>query len=117
MAGSEIIKRKYPRRAFNKSVGILFQGEYFICTAGTIGEGGMLLYLPKPLEIDQQMLLSFQIPGGDFISLRGDVRGAQGESTEFGIPFGIRFINMTFNHKRMIRNFVSDRTESEVEIQ
>lgn len=108
---SGYFRRKFPRRAFRRRVGLLVRGEYSMALSGEIGEGGMSLILPEALSEGSQLVINFKIPGGDFVSLRGEVRSAQ--AREEGYNHGVSFQNIAFTHKRQIRAFVSARSESE----
>lgn len=106
-------RRKYPRRAFRRSVGVLFDGEYYVATSGEIGEGGISIVATKHFEMGRQIVMSFRIPGGDFVSLRGEVRSSEADSSGVVHTHGVLFSNIQFTHKRQIRSYVSARTESE----
>ncbi len=104
-------RRKYPRRAFMRLTGVLLAGRYEIYKAGEIGEGGMSLYGDKALPEGQDIVLSFQIPGGDFVSIRGMVRSSKNREGRF--THGLSFEAIEFAHKRQIRAFVSSRSSDD----
>jgi c-di-GMP-binding flagellar brake protein YcgR len=106
-----LFRRKYPRRLLKRLVGVIRNGVYSVVETMEIGEGGMALISKEPLAQAQQVVVSFQIPGGDFVSLRGVVRSAKNENGRF--IHGLSFENIAFTHKRQIRSFVSARSSDE----
>lgn len=104
-------RRKFPRRAFNRGVGVLAAGGYRITEAGEIGEGGMSFMIEAPLETGIEIVVSFQIPGGSFVSLRAEVRSVRDIDGQH--LHGISFKNAQFTHRRQIRSFVSSRGADE----
>jgi hypothetical protein len=104
-------RRKFPRRAFHRMVGVLIRGHYSIYETGEIGEGGLSVIGDSALTEGFAVALTFQIPGGDFVSLRGTVRSCRDENGRF--LHGLSFENIPFSHKRQIRSFVSERSEND----
>ncbi len=104
-------RRQYPRRSFKRTVGILFKGQYFLAQAGEIGEGGMSVKTDLVLTENQVLMISFQIPSGDFVCLRALIKSTQKTKPEEGatIIHGLSFENIQFAIKRQIRSFVSSR--------
>lgn len=105
-------RRQYPRRALKRKVGVLCDGTYFMCETGEIGEGGMSIISEFVLSEGREIVLSFQVPSGEFVSLRGLVRSTQQGGHK--VTHGLSFSNIPFAIKRQIRAFVSARTESEL---
>lgn len=108
-----LYKRKYPRRRFPRAVGFLLNGEHHVGEGREIGEGGMAIYLPQDFELGREAVISFQIPDGSFICLRIETRSADFDSESGHFLIGCQFQNLSFDHKREIRNYVSARTEFE----
>jgi hypothetical protein len=103
-------RRKFPRRPLHKKVGVLFDGQYFICTSGEIGEGGMSILSDYALTEGRELVLNFQIPNGTFVTLRGLIKTV---IAKHGIvTHGISFEQIPLGFKRQIRAFVSTRTIS-----
>lgn len=108
--GKSIYRRKFPRRALAKKVGVLFDGKYFICSSGEIGEGGMSILSDYALTEGRELALCFQIPEGTFVTLRGTIRSVNAKD---GIVIhGISFGEVPLAFKRQIRAFVSARMTS-----
>lgn len=118
-------RRKFPRRRFRRSVGVLSGGKYFMTAGFEIGEGGVSFQTRTPLKIGALVVLNFQVPDGEFISVRAEIRnsenppdmqvGADGRVTQDGLlVYGCSFENLRFERKREIRNFVTNRPASEV---
>lgn len=105
-------RRKFPRRAFQRKVSVLYRGAYFLAQTGEIGEGGMSVFIPEPIAEGEQVVLNFRIPGAEFISLRAEVRATRMEPSG-EVMHGLAFVNIAFSHKRQIRAYVSSRGAGE----
>lgn len=105
-------RRKFPRRSLSKKVGVLFDGQYIICQSGEIGEGGMSIMSDYALTEGRELVLSFQIPEGTFVTLRGTIRSVT--VSEGVAVHGIAFEQVPLAFKRQIRAFVSSRSASRV---
>jgi hypothetical protein len=103
-------RRKFPRRTLQKKVGVLFGGEYFIFTSGEIGEGGMSVLSDYALTEGRELVLSFQIPNGTFVTLRGLIRSVIAKDGI--VTHGVAFDQIPLAFKRQIRAFVSARMTS-----
>ena len=90
-------------------IGILCAGDYFVAQSGELGEGGMSILAEYVLQVGHKIVVSFHIPGGDFVSLRGEVKTVDKKNSEGFVPHGIKFDQIQFAHKRQIRSFVSSR--------
>lgn len=104
-------RRQFPRRTMRRKVGVLCAGEYFVCESGEIGEGGMSIISDYVLSEGQEVMVSFQVPGGDFVFLRGLVRSTQKKEGDLKVTHGLSFADIEFAIKRQIRSFVSARTQ------
>lgn len=103
-------RRKFPRRTLAKKVGVLFDGQYFICNSGEIGEGGMSILSEYALTEGRELVLSFQIPDGTFVTLRGQIKSVVAK--DGWVTHGIAFDQIPLAFKRQIRAFVSARMTS-----
>lgn len=101
-------RRKFPRKLLHKRVGVLFDGQYLICESGEIGEGGMSITSEYAFSAEREVVVSFQIPGGSFVSLRGEIRSVITQQGK--VSHGVAFADIPFAYKRQIRAFVSART-------
>lgn len=111
--GSGNYRRNYPRRPFKRTVGVLFKGQYFLAQAGEIGEGGISIMTDMVLTEEEPLMVSFQIPSGEFVCLRAVIRSTQKtKNPEDGssIIHGLAFSNVEFTIKRQIRSYVSSRS-------
>ena len=109
---SDVQARRVPRRTFEQPVGILARGSYFTGKSLQVGEGGMHLATEFILEMDQLIVVSFQVPNGSLISVRGKVRYVKKEQN--GLHVGLHFENLDFQYKRELRNFVSAATQASI---
>lgn len=106
-------RRNYPRRQFKRTVGVLYKGQYFLSQAGEIGEGGMSILSDMVLTEGEPLMVSFQIPGGAFVCLRGEVRSTHKTTKPEDasmVIHGLAFLSVEFALKRQIRSFVSSRS-------
>jgi hypothetical protein len=113
-------RRKFPRRKFPRGVGILVQGSYFVSEGMEIGEGGISFMSPNQYPEGQQIVISFQIPGGSFVSVISEIRNFHlsktnetnkeqaKERSKIGVH-GCAFVDLRFEQKREVRLFVSAR--------
>ncbi len=106
-------KRKFPRRLFARSVGFLIDGNYSVGSGFELGEGGLSVLLPDNYPVGKEAVLSFQIPHGSFICVRVEIRNSMVNKKTGLITVGFAYKNLTFEHKREIRSYVSARTELE----
>lgn len=108
-------KRKYPRRIFYGSVGVLLHGKYFITTATTVGEGGISFLCNEKIPKESELVITFKIPGDNMISRRVEVKNERSaaEDQKSSYIIGAQFFPLTISEKRRIRSYVSSRTEEE----
>ena len=112
---SDVPERKYPRKAFQKPVAYLCQGSSQVVNGVEIGEGGLSFESAQNISVDQNIIVNFFIPEGDFFSLQTSVRSA---SVKPGgqIVYGVHFLNMSLSLKRQIRAYVARMSLSEQKI-
>ncbi len=108
-------KRKYPRRVFYGSVGILIHGHYFVSECTTLSEGGLSFLHETPLAPEACLVLTFKIPDNAMLSVRGEIKNSRKNKTPGGksLIFGIQFLPLPIGEKRRIRAYVSARSEDE----
>ncbi len=106
-----VYRRKFPRRQFQRKIGILIGGKYYIFKSGEIGEGGMSFDSDLVFTNGNELVASFQIPGIGFVCLRAKVKSSR--ITNEVCTHGVSFSNIEFEQRRKIRNFVSMRLENE----
>lgn len=102
-------RRQYPRRNLVVPVGVLGGGKYSIAQTGEIGEGGMSIKSEFVYELEKELVLSFQIPQGDFVFVRGVIKSSTKDGTG-QMLYGLAFQDIQFAAKRQIRAYVSSRT-------
>ena len=105
-------RRKHPRRRFSRFVGILISGKYTVCEGAEIGEGGLSVYLPADMPVDQLVVVNLQIPNGGFVSVCAQVKNSRKRKGGQHMV-GLLFQNLKFESKREIRAFVSTRAGNE----
>lgn len=102
-------RRKYPRRPFQRSVGVLSAGHYSLAQGHEIGEGGIAFVALEAFPENSLVVLNFQIPNGAFVSTICEVRSVQ-QNEQGTYTHGCLFRDIKFEHKREIRTFVSARS-------
>jgi hypothetical protein len=106
-------RRRVPRRTFEAPVGVLVQGDYSMQRAYQVGEGGMMVSGAKLIEAGTQIVISFFLTSGTLIIVRGVVRSVVPEDGKNPLRYGIEYLNLGFQFKREIRNFVSAATRAD----
>ncbi|MCC6277629.1 MAG: PilZ domain-containing protein [Oligoflexia bacterium] len=108
-------RRKFPRRQFRQSIGLLVKGGYHIVNGIEIGEGGMLIMSPQALTSSSHIVLNFFVPERSFVTVTGEVLYSNAKPGADGVSVGVRFINLPFEGKRMIRDYIAEKTSAEEE--
>lgn len=91
---------------------MLYRGRYELTEAQIIGEGGLQVLNPFEMKDRDLMVLTFKIPHGPTLCLRGEVRNIDVDAE--GRPIvGLEFTNISFDLKRAIRSYVAARLETE----
>lgn len=101
-------RRKYPRRAFLRSIGVLHAGQYSMAKGHEIGEGGLAFLMNESLQVDALLVLNFQIPNGEFVSTICEIKSVRPAAGGQFIH-GCLFRSIKFEFKREIRTYVSAR--------
>ncbi len=109
-----ILARKSPRRQFVREMGILYSGQYMICMAAQISEGGVLAMIPEDLILPKLIVVSILMPGGGYAISRAEILYQQGKMGQ-NIPNGVKFQGLPLQQRRMIRNYVAAKTQVEAE--
>jgi hypothetical protein len=114
-----IAARRTPRRVFNRPIGILYHGEYTPVRAWQISEGGLLFSSPQKLVIHTSIVLTVLVPGAPGIVARGELIYQKPQpGNKIGDPqFGVKFENLPLHLRRVIRNYVSAKTQAEAEME
>ncbi|MDZ4677928.1 MAG: PilZ domain-containing protein [Oligoflexia bacterium] len=108
--------RRFPRRLFRHSVGLLAHAEYNIVHGIEVGEGGMLVESNGPIKNADHIVVNFYIPKKGFVSVTGVVVYIKPANEKRGPAYGVQFNNLTFENKRMIRDYIADKTSEEVSL-
>lgn len=103
----QLIRRKYPRVVFSKSMGLLIDGHYQLVRAHEIGEGGVSFFYFEKIELAKRLILTIPMGSGQFICVYCEVRNqTKPHADQFSM--GVQFLDISFEHKRSIRNLVSN---------
>ena len=76
-----------------------------------IGEGGVLIVSNEFLEKGCHVVLNFFMAKNRFVTVTGEIVYKIENKQEL---FGIKFINLSFEGKRAIREFIADKSLMEV---
>jgi hypothetical protein len=106
-------RRRVPRRTFKAPVGVLKSGGYAIRKAYQLGEGGMMIDHNEKLKEGVCLVLNFFLPGGHIVMVRGIVRAVIAAKDGQPERYGLEFLNLGFQYKRAIRNFVAAATRED----
>ncbi len=99
-------KRKYPRKSFKKPVSYVCRGFTEVAPGVEIGEGGLSFESEMALAENDQMVINFFVPGGEFFSLRATIR-SQMKKGNGAVVYGISFNDVELSLKRQIRAYVA----------
>ncbi|MBK9294859.1 MAG: PilZ domain-containing protein [Oligoflexia bacterium] len=100
--------RHFPRRKFKYSVGVLHQGSYELCQAHEIGEGGMLIETGLPIKEASLVCVNYFIPEQGFITVMAEIVYSKNNKM-----FGIKFVDLEFEYRRFIRDYIAQKTKEE----
>lgn len=107
-------RRRVPRRTFETAVGVLLHGKYQTERAYQVGEGGMMVSMKSAkLSEGEYLGLSFYLPSGMLVMVRGVVRSVVPAGGNLPERYGVEFLNVEFQQKREIRNFVAAATRGD----
>ena len=85
-----ISRRRVPRRTFEAQVGVLLQGQYAVERSYQVGEGGMMLSIAHlAMEVHRHIAISFFVPSGALVMVRGIVRSVIPAEGDLPIRYGI----------------------------
>jgi hypothetical protein len=103
--------RRTPRRQYHRSIGVLCQGSYQVLQAVQLSEGGMLFASTSQFTEKDQVVISLIIPGGGAVVARGEIiyNIAKDKS------YGVKFAPLPLHLRRLIRNYVTAKTQEEAE--
>lgn len=113
MSDTLIKRRRVPRRDYDNSVGVLVLGRYFICRAHQIGEGGMMLEMSESLKEGQRLVVTFKLPQAPPVVVLAIVRYRLEKANGSDLKYGVEFLNLDFQARREIRNYVASKSEAE----
>lgn len=109
-----IESRRTPRRVYMRAIGVLWNGQYTVTQGLQISEGGILFRSEFSLPVKSQIVISLVLPGGDVIVTRGEVIYERPDSGS-ARQIGVRFKSLALNLRRLIRNYVTAKTQAEAE--
>lgn len=108
--------RRSPRRVFNRAIGLLRDGVYELGEAIQISESGLSFVIEARLQVEDQCVVTLVIPGGGCLVLRGSVITERPKIGRMN-SYGIEFLALDLHQRRMIRSYVSAKTQAESELE
>ena len=108
MSTEAAFQRKFPRRSYNRKVGLLRAGKYEVGQGLQIGEGGLQLLAHQSMEVGDLVVVTFMVPTGDMVSVQAEIRNAIPGDERGRRAYGLQFENLPFAKKRQIRFYVAD---------
>jgi len=107
-------RRRVPRRTFKAPVGVLIDARYEVERAYQLGEGGMMIDSQRgKLTEGKHLVVNFFLPDGTIVMVRGIVRALIPAKDKEPDRYGLEFLNLGFQAKRAIRNFVAAATRED----
>ena len=106
-------RRNFPRRRFQRKLGILVDGTYSIGMGVEIGEGGLSFAIGEKIAKGRHLVVSFQVPQGNFVSILAEVKSQYVDKSTGLQIHGVAYRALPFEAKREVRTYVSSRTEIE----
>ncbi len=103
-------RRRYPRRKYDRKVGVLHQGQYSVGKGEEIGEGGIRLTVDMQMKESDFVILSFQISREVYVITKAEIRYCKRANS-----YGIQYHDIQFEKKRAIRDYIAEKTEAEAE--
>jgi hypothetical protein len=108
------LNSRSPRRVFNRAIGLLCDGRFELAQALQISESGMALVTPLELIPQARLVVTLVMPSGDGLVLRANVV-AEREQVGKMRSYGIQFDTLGLHERRMVRAYVSAKTQAEAE--
>ena len=109
--GPGLARRKYPRRIFSRIVSLLHKGSYSTGKGREIGEGGMLVVSDSDFSQGDLVLVNFLLPAAGICIVQAEIRSIR---LEDGTKhFGLLFLNLNYEGKKGIREFIAAKSEEE----
>lgn len=79
-----------------------------------LSEGGLLFLSDSLFANGERIVATVLLPGGDCILFQAEVIYSRPGSNGL-FQYGVKFRTVAIHHKRMIRNYVSAKTQAEAE--
>lgn len=114
MAEARPFVARAPRRYYDRPVGLLYRGAYFVCRGLQISEGGMLVGIDLALTRGDQIVVAIILPSGRGVVARGSILYSR--KHESGLPaYGLQFVGLDVADRRTVRDYVSAKTREEAD--
>lgn len=105
MQKEESSKRKYPRKAFKKTVSLICEGQAVNGLGIEIGEGGLSFSTDKKIEPQKKIIANFFLTDKDFFSVRMTLLNVLNSANNY--TYGAKFDDVSIALKRQIRAYVA----------
>lgn len=98
-------KRKYPRKAYRRTLSYLSGGNASLGKGIEIGEGGLSFSCDTKMDVNSKMIINFFLSEKDFFSVRVTLLNILNSSQNF--TYGVSFDDLSIALKRQIRAYVA----------
>lgn len=102
--------RKYPRKAYTKSVSFLTEGKSNFGQGVEIGEGGLAFSTQVQFAENTQFIVNFFLTDKDFFSVRATIKNITHVADQF--TYGVSFDDISIALKRQIRAYVARTSQA-----
>ncbi len=109
--------KRFPRRLYERPVGVLCDSKYTMEFSVNVGEEGMLVRSSRHLKEGQNVLLNFWMDKFGYIIIPAQIRwvkDAEGSKDQF---FGLLFLKVSFDCRRALRTFIAAKPKEELELE
>jgi hypothetical protein len=110
-AKGRIESRRAPRRIYKRPIGILCRGKYFLAQGLQVSESGMLFASEYLYDVKASIVVTLHMPDAKTVVARGEI--VYQSKTPTGIQYGVKFRELDLQLRRIVRNYVSAKTQAE----
>ena len=102
------LNRKYPRKAFRKTISFMSEGKSSTGNGVEIGEGGLSFVSEIKIDVSKKIIMNFFLSDKDFFSVRVTLLNVVNSTKSF--TYGVKFDDVSIALKRQIRAYVARTT-------
>ena len=112
-----IESRRTPRRVYKRPVGVLCAGRYSLTQALQLSEGGLGFQSAERFGAPCEAVITLILPGGRCVVARAQIiyEKPAPSSSPGEFLYGVKFSNLPLHLRRIVRNYVTAKTQAEAE--